>query len=122
MLQATQILFWRIAALVALALGIAGTLLPVVPTVPFLIVAAWAGSKGWPALERWMLAHPTYGPYVRDWRERGIVPRRAKILATLMMATSGVALQFFDLPHWLKIGVPLTMLCVAIWLWRRPEA
>lgn len=122
MLQATRILLWRIGALAALVLGILGTLVPVVPTVPFLIVAAWAGSKGWPALERWLLSHRIYGPHIRGWRERGIVPRNAKILATLMMATSGIGLQFLDLPLWLRLAVPLTMLSVALWLWRRPEA
>ncbi len=121
MLRPTQILLWRLAALLALGLGIVGVALPVLPTVPFLILAAWAGGKGWPALEQWLLAHALYGPHIRTWRERGVVPRKAKLAATAMMTASAVGLQFTMLPWWVRIGVPLIMLMVAVWLWRRPE-
>jgi uncharacterized protein len=121
MLQSTQNLLWRFGAIVALALGIAGLAVPVLPTVPFLIVAAWAAGKGWPALERWLLAHPRYGPHIRNWRERGAVPRKAKLLATVMMFVSGVGLQFTDMALWVRVAVPAVMLAVAIWLWMRPE-
>ena len=118
----TQILLWRIGAALALIVGLVGVVLPVVPTVPFLIVAAWAGSKGWPALERWLLEHGTFGPHIRQWRERGSVPRRAKWLASLMMLASAVGIQFTSLALWLRVGVPVVMLMVAVWLWRRPES
>jgi uncharacterized protein len=121
MLESTQTLLWRLGAILALALGLAGLALPVLPTVPFLIVAAWAGEKGWPALERWLLVHPIYGPHIRNWRERGAVPRKAKLLASVMMLTSGVGLQFTDLALWMRVTVPAVMLTVGIWLWLRPE-
>ena len=121
MLQSTRVLLWRAGAIVSLALGLMGLAVPVVPTVPFLIVAAWAAGKGWPALERWLLAHPTYGPHIRNWRERGAVPRKAKLLAITMMSVSGVGLQFTEAALWLKIAAPALMLAVAIWLWLRPE-
>jgi len=121
MLQSTQVLLWRVGAVLALAVGIAGVVLPILPTVPFLIVAAWAAGKGWPSLERWMLNHPVYGPHIRRWRERGAVPRRAKLLASAMMLTSAIALQFTALALWLKVAAPAVMAAVAVWLWRRPE-
>ena len=121
MLRPTRILLWRIAALLALLLAIVGVAVPVLPTVPFLILAAWAGSKSWPALEERLLTHATYGPHIRAWRDRGAVPRRAKVAATLMMAASSAGLQFMVLPRWLQLGAPLMMLSVAIWLWSRPE-
>ncbi len=122
MLRHTQLLLWRLGACLALALGAVGVVVPVLPTVPFLILAAWAGSKGWPALEKWLLEHRMYGPYIRRWRERGAVPRKAKWLATVMMLASAIGLQFSSMPDWLRIGTPLVMLAVAIWLWRRPES
>ena len=121
MLRQTQILLWRVVAILSLALGIVGIALPVVPTVPFVILAAFAGGKGWPALERWLLEHRTYGPHIRTWRERGAVPRIAKIVATSMMLTSAIGLQFVALPFAVRLGVPIVMALVAIWLWRRPE-
>ena len=115
-------LLWRALALLSLALGLAGLVLPVLPTVPFLLLAAWAAGKGWPALETWLLNHAQFGPHIRRWREHGAVPRRAKWLATLMMTASAVMLALSPLHLGAKIGVPAVMLAVAIWLWRRPEA
>jgi len=115
-------LLWRALALLSLALAVAGVVLPVLPTVPFLILAAWAGSKGWPALEAWLLNHAHFGPAIRRWRESGAVPRRAKWLAAVMMSCSAVMLALTPAPLAVKIAVPAVMAMVAIWLWRRPEA
>ncbi|MGM9480501.1 YbaN family protein [Roseateles sp. NT4] len=115
-------LLWRALALLSLALGLIGLVLPVVPTVPFLLLAAWAAGKGWPVLERWLLNHAHFGPHIRGWRERGAVPRRAKWMASLMMTASAVMLALTPAPLAVKIAVPALMLAVAIWLWRRPEA
>jgi uncharacterized protein len=121
MLRYTQLLLWRVSALLALLLGLLGLALPVVPTVPFLIVAAWAASKGSPRLERYLLSHPRYGKHIRNWRERGAVPRRAKLFAITAMSISAIALQFIPVPQWLRLGVPLVMATIAVWLWTRPE-
>jgi uncharacterized membrane protein YbaN (DUF454 family) len=121
MLRYTRTLFWRICALVALVLGAIGLAVPVLPTVPFLIVAAWAASKSSPELERWLLAHPRYGPHIRAWREHGAVPRRAKWLATLGMIGSALLMQFTPAPAWAQIAAPVAMLGIAVWLWWRPE-
>ena len=91
------------------------------PTVPFLIAAAWAAGRGWPELERWLLGHPTYGIHIQRWRQGGFVPRRAKLAAISMMAVSATGLQFAPLPMAVRIAVPLVMAAVAAWLWTRPE-
>lgn len=104
-----------------MALGVIGAFLPVMPTVVFLLVAAWAAGKGWPQLEVWLLTHPRHGASIRAWRERGAVPRRAKWLASLMMGLSSVALVASPLALWWRIGLPLGMACIALWLWTRPE-
>ncbi|MDP9932001.1 YbaN family protein [Variovorax paradoxus] len=114
-------LLWRVLALVFVALGLIGAFLPVLPTVPFLLAAAWAARHGWPALERWLLEHPRYGEYIRRWQERGAVPRRAKWTATVMMTFSALVLLATGAPVAVKIGAPLFMAAIAIWLWRRPE-
>ena len=117
-------ILWRVGALAAFALGVIGIVIPVLPTVPFLILSAWAASKGWPAFERRLLEHRIYGPHIRGWRERGVVPRAAKIWATLTMFGSAVLLQLqlLGLPTWLRVGTPLVMAVIALWLWRRPES
>ena len=119
--RAVQLILWRSLALACVVLGLIGVVLPGLPTVPFLLVAAWSGGKGWPALETWLLNHPRHGPAIRRWREHGAVPRRAKWFATLMMITSAGLMGLSPAPLWAKFGVPVFMAGVAVWLWRRPE-
>ena len=115
-------LLWRALALVSLLLGAIGAMLPVLPTVPFLLLSAWAAGKGWPAFEAWLLRHPRFGPPVQRWRERGAIGRGAKWFATVMMAASAGALQLFGtVAPWVRIVVPLFLLGMCIWLWLRPE-
>ncbi len=122
MIRHTRLLLWRTLASVSLLLGRVGVVLPVLPTVPFLLLAAWAGGRGWPSLEARLLAHPRHGPVIRQWRERGAVPRRAKWLATVMMLGSAVLLWWSPVAPWVRGAVYLVLLGVALWLWRRPYA
>lgn len=117
-----SIVLWRTLAVVCVALGFIGIVVPGLPTVPFLLVAAWAGGKGWPQLEAWLLAHPRHGPAIKRWREHGAVPRRAKWLASTMMLISTVVIAWSSAPMFVKLGVPAIMIVVAAWLWMRPEA
>jgi uncharacterized membrane protein YbaN (DUF454 family) len=121
MLRYTQLILWRIFAVLALMLGLIGVVLPIVPTAPFLILAAWAAGRGSPRLEQWLLNHPRYGSHIRAWRERGVVPRRAKVFAVLMMSVSAIVLQFTAVVLLARLVVPAVMVAVAIWLCTRPE-
>ncbi len=114
-------LFWRSLVVLFVMLGFIGVLLPGMPTTVFLILAAWAASKGWPQMDAWLLNHPKYGHNLRHWREHGTVPRKAKYWAIAMMSVSALIMLFTNAPLLIKIFTDLTMLCVAIWLWTRPE-
>ncbi|WP_179999356.1 YbaN family protein [Acinetobacter sp. YH12239] len=117
-----KIVFWRSLVIIFVTLGFIGALLPGLPTTVFLILAAWAASKGWPQVDDWLLNHPKYGPTLRNWREHGTVPRKAKWLASMMMLISGILMLYSNAPDLVKIFTNLTMLIVAIWLWLRPES
>ena len=112
---------WLLLAYFSLGLGIIGIVLPVMPTVPFILLAAYAASRGSQRLHDWLLAHPLMGPMIRDWRDNGAVSRRAKWLATTMMATTAIVLLFLSPRLWLTISVSLVMTLIATWLWLRPE-
>ena len=116
-----RIAFWRTLALVCVLLGLIGVVVPGLPTVPFLLVAAWSGGKGWPRLEAWLLAHPRHGADIRRWRDHRAVPRRAKWLASATMLVSIALIMASAAPLWIKIAVPAVMASVACWLWLRPE-
>ncbi len=115
------VMLWRTLAVVCVVLGVIGVFLPGLPTVPFLLVAAWAGGRGWPRLEAWLLAHPRHGAAIRRWRDHRAVPRRAKWFASATMLASSGLIGVSAAPLAVKLGLPLCLAVVAWWLWRRPE-
>ena len=113
--------FWRLLAVLCIALGVVGIVLPVMPTVPFLLLAAAAASRGWPWLDERLTGHVRYGPLIVRWRERRAIPRRAKWFATCGMAASSVMVWFSPAPPWLQWSLPIVLLAVGVWIWGRPE-
>ena len=109
---------WLLLALavVCLALGIVGIFLPVLPTVPFVLLAAWAASLSSPRLSRWLDNHPLFGKPLNDWRRHGVVSRRAKWAATIMMSASASAMVIFVRPLWVPLTAIAIMTSVAAWL------
>ncbi len=111
---------WWLLAWLALVMAVIGALLPVIPSVPFLLLAAFAAARGSARLHARLLAHPRLGPPIRDWQAHGAVSRRAKWLALTMMSLSGASLALFA-PAWIAgLGIAC-MGGVGLWLWRRPE-
>ena len=117
---------WALLAWVSLALGIIGAFLPVMPTVPFVLLSAFAAARGSERLHVWLIAHPGFGPMIRDWQAYGAVSRKAKWAATVtMLACAGVLLAIMLLTGshraWM-VALPITcMVVVGTWLWLRPE-
>jgi len=106
--------------LVCVALGAAGVVTPVLPTTPFLLVAAACFARASPRFYQRLLANPTFGPLIRDWREQRAIPRRAKITAiAAITATIGSSVVFFVEPWWLDALLVATGLTLCTWLWRQ---
>ncbi len=118
----TRNLMWRLVGLTAFVLGLIGLFLPLVPTVPFMLLAAWAGSKGWPELEQYLLTHQHFGPHIRNWRETGAISRSAKSIATIMFCGSIVMVWLYPLSQPLQTILTIFMICVVVWMWTRPDA
>ena len=112
----------RVLAVVSLALGFLGIFLPVLPTTPFILLAAWAAARSSPRLLAWLEQHRLFGKMLRDWRQGGIVSRRAKWAATGVMSASAVLLLLTVSKLW-AAGIAIAcMASVLVWLWRRPES
>ena len=114
-----QRVLWASAGALALLTGLVGIFVPLLPTTPFVLLAAFCFSRGSERCERWLLEHPRFGPMVRDWRERRAVPLRAKQLATVMMALGSVWAAF-TLPARVAWLPAVVCTAVAVWLWRLP--
>jgi uncharacterized membrane protein YbaN (DUF454 family) len=105
----------------ALLLGAAGLVLPLLPTVPFVILAAFLFARGHPGVERWLLAHRHFGPHIHAWRGRRAISRRGKRAALLMLAASA-ALGFLLLPLPWSLLPPAACLATGAWIATRPDA
>jgi hypothetical protein len=110
---------WLAAGAVSMALGLVGLALPVLPTVPFVLLAAWCFSRGCRSCERWLLGHPRLGPPIVAWRQHRSVPLRAKQVAIVMMAGSSAFTWWLLAWPWRWVPAAVCVL-VALWLWRLP--
>jgi uncharacterized protein len=109
------------AGLACVVLGVVGAFLPLLPTTPFLLLAAWCFARANPAWEARLLAHPKYGPLIRLWRERGAIPPVAKRASGGLLLISAVG-GWWLLPapwHWVPTAVALI---VGTWIFTRPSA
>lgn len=112
---------WLLGGGCSLLAGVVGIFLPLLPTTPFVLLAAFCFSRGSLRWEAWLLQHPRFGPMVRDWRAHRAVPLRAKQLATLMMVI-GSAWGAWAMPARIAWLPALMCTVVALWLWRLPTA
>ncbi len=112
---------WLLAGLISLALGMIGAVLPLLPTVPFLLLATFCFARSSNRLHDWLINHRFFGPPIVAWEKGGVIGRRAKIMASgSIFATFGVSLYLSAGPIVLGIqAVVLTL--VSIFIWSRPE-
>jgi uncharacterized protein len=103
-------------------MAVAGIILPILPTTPMLLVAAWAFSKSSPELAEKIRSHRVFGPPVRDWQDHGVIALKAKSLAIAVMALMGTWLWIFGhLPLWLTLLISAVMVGAGIFVGSRPS-
>jgi uncharacterized membrane protein YbaN (DUF454 family) len=106
--------------LLSLGLGFIGAFLPILPTVPFLLLATFCFARSNPAWEQRLLDHPDYGAALRDWKTRRAISRKAKLSALIAMGVSvGITALTLGWP-WVLIPAFVTIACGS-WIWTRAE-
>ncbi len=90
---------WLTLGLVSTACGVAGVVLPLVPTTPFLLLAAYAFARSSPRLHNWIMTHPRLGLPIAHWNRHGAISRRATMAAmaatfmtSVLLGVSGINL------------------------------
>lgn len=103
-------LAWLVIGGVALCLGAIGVVLPLLPTTPFVILAAVAFAKSSPAVHGWLMRSATFGPIIRDWQANGAIALRYKVLALSMMGGAFVLSFAMNMP---AVVLGVQALCIA---------
>lgn len=103
-------------------LGLLGAALPVLPTTPFMLLAAWGFSRSSPRFEHWLLEHRWFGPSIVRFRQHRVVPLRVKWVSyTTMLVTFALSLASGRLSWWALLGQAALMGYGAWFLARLPS-
>ncbi|MDL0431372.1 YbaN family protein [Marinobacter sp. TBZ242] len=110
---------FRLLAYTSIALAAIGVVLPLVPTTPFVLLAAWSASKGSPVFAAWLENHQFFGPAIENWRDRRAIPVKAKWLACGMLCVSWAALFMGGAATVVLVATGLMFLGLACYLLTR---
>lgn len=114
-------MLWTMAGWLSFALGFIGAFVPLLPTVPFMLLATYCFARGSERFHEWLITHPRFGPAILDWQERGTISRKAKIMAGITIGiTFGISVAL-GLKPWLLMLQAVILGCVCLFLFTRPE-
>jgi uncharacterized membrane protein YbaN (DUF454 family) len=93
-----------VAGFVLVALAALGVFLPLLPTTPLLLLAAWCFAKSSDKYHRWLMEHQIFGPIIRNWHERRCIPRNAKSIAVASILIFGTYAIGFAIENlWIRL-------------------
>ncbi|PID66352.1 MAG: hypothetical protein CR975_03320 [Gammaproteobacteria bacterium] len=122
-LRALPCLITAYLGVIALSLGIAGVVLPLLPTTPFVLLATFCFANSSPRFYRWLHQHPYFAQINKQWQENRAIPAKAKYLALAMMAVSLVLIYYHlgkGQSMWFAAFATLLCLIGIIYMWRLP--
>ncbi len=99
---------WFVIGVLALALGALGIFLPLLPTTPFILLAAYSFARSSRSVHDWLLRHRIFGPLIENWRRYGAISRRSKMLAIVSLVAVITLSLFLGVPRhvvWIQLGV-----------------
>lgn len=100
----------------SVALGVAGIFLPLLPTTPFLLLAAACFMRSSPRFYDWLVLHPRLGPWIADYLEGNGIPLKGK-LYTLALMWASIGLSCYLLPHlWARAFMLTSAVLVSLYL------
>ncbi len=112
---------WIALGWTSVGLGIVGAFLPLLPTTPFLLLAAFAFSRGSERLHDWLMTHPSLGPPIHNWQQHRAISRRVKLIATFSVAAVFLLSVILAAPIWALVTQASILTFVLAFLWTRNE-
>ncbi|CUH51474.1 YbaN family protein [Shimia marina] len=113
---------WLIGGLLSVGLALIGVVLPLLPTVPFLLLAAFCFARSSERLHAWLLSHKTFGPMIADWHRSGAIRPNAKKAATVSIAAVfGISL-IVGVKTSVLIIQAVVLSAVLFFIWTRPNS
>lgn len=113
---------WLLLGLAALGFGAAGVVLPLLPTTPFVLLAAFCFARSSPRLHAWLLAHPQFGPLIENWRRDGSIAPRVKLISVLVMAATFAGSWLAGVRPWVLAAQAVALGGAALFVLTRPSA
>ncbi|MGR3712821.1 MAG: YbaN family protein [Shimia sp.] len=115
-------IIWLIFGLISLGLGLIGVVLPLLPTVPFMLLAAFCFARSSDRMHNWLLTHKVFGPMIEDWNRSGAISPTAKKAATLsIVLVFGISL-ILDVKTTVLVIQAVVLSAVLFFIWSRPNA
>lgn len=111
-----------VCGFISLGLGIVGIFLPIMPTTPFILLAAACFARSSTRFYNWITSHPRYGKMVADYLAGRGLPRKTKLLAISLLWLSIIFACFLVDFAWARVAMLLTAIAVSVYIWRLPEA
>lgn len=105
---------YKVLGFLLIGLGFLGAFLPLLPTTPFIIVAAGCFAKSSPKWHQWLMNNPTFGPLLQKWHDQRCIPKKSKIIAISMMTLAGIYSIGFALSNFYFKGITALLLIYAI--------
>lgn len=115
-------LLWLSAGLLSVGIGFVGVFVPLLPTVPLMLLAAFCFARSSPRLHDWLVTHPVYGPHVRDWRDHGAIHPGGKRIATVSIALAFVLSIVIGVRPAILALQAVILIAVLIFIWTRPPS
>jgi uncharacterized membrane protein YbaN (DUF454 family) len=103
----------------SVVLGVVGIFLPVLPTTPFLLLAAACFARSSERFYNWLVNHPKLGPWIRDYLEGNGIPLKGKVYAIGLMWVS-ISFSCYLVPmFWARTFMLTSAVCVTIYILRQ---
>lgn len=112
--------FWFSLGVISLILGIIGIPLPLLPTTPFLLLAAFSFSQSSERLHDWIMSHPQLSPPIHDWQKHGAISTKGKVMAGIAMLAALLISIVFGAPLYAIILQSVVLAFVSLFLFTRP--